>query len=97
MSITTNSSTGNLTVGTWLHLVCNISGAVSQDMVISWTKDGNAISSEPKHLNQMTDELSIDELQMNDSGEYSCKVTRGEEEVEAFVDIQVIGIIRLSQ
>ena len=24
---------------------------------------------------------------MNDSGEYSCKVTRGEEKVEAFVDI----------
>ena len=74
------NSTGNFSVGDTVTFFCNVTGDVTDDIIITWSKDGTSLDDADGYYGNLTGEhLVITDLSEEDAGEYECSATRNKQ------------------
>ena len=93
--MTTHDGVTNFTRGDNVTLQCDVSGDVTDDVRVTWSKDGDIVVDGDRSVTEGGRRLRLYNVRPDDSGEYSCEAVRRLQWAEASVTITVHGQLSL--
>ena len=92
--MTTPDDVSNFTRGDNVTLLCDVSGDVTDDMHITWWKDGDMVVDGERSVVEDS-RLTMYDVTTDDSGEYTCEAVRRLQHADASLTITVHGMLAL--
>ena len=90
VAVTTPDDVTNFTRGDNATLLCRMRGDVTDDMQVTWSKDGNVVVDGGRSVIE-DGRLTLYEVTPDDAGEYTCEAVRRLQQAEASITITVHG------
>jgi len=92
VAMTTADGVSNFTRGDNVTLVCYVTGDVTDDIHVTWSKDGDVVVVDGDRSTVTEDgQLTLYDVTSDDSGEYGCHATRWQQRADASFAITVHG------
>lgn len=93
--MTTVDDVTNRTRGDNVTLVCDVTGDVTDDVRITWSRDGDVVIDSDRSV--VDDKrLTLYDVTDDESGEYTCEALRRTQHADASLNITVRGMLYLS-
>ena len=89
--MTTADDVTNFTRGDNVTLSCRVAGDVTDDVTVTWSKDGDVVADSERSARE-GGQLTLYDVSVDDSGEYRCEATRRLQHADATVTINVHGL-----
>jgi len=94
VAVTTPDDVTNFTRDDNVTLLCSVSGDVTDDMHVTWSKDGDVVIDGDRSV--VGDrQLRLYDVTPDDSGEYTCEAVRRQQQADASLTITVHGMLSL--
>jgi hypothetical protein len=88
-----NNGNGNFTSGENMTLQCNVTGDITDDVYITWSKDGFPLENDDHyHTNVSSGELNVLNMSTDHSGEYICTAKRDYQMARNSLIVKVQGL-----
>ena len=88
--MTTPDDVTNFTRGDNVTLLCDVSGDVTDDVRVTWLKDGDSVVDGDRSVSEDR-RLRLYDVRSTDSAEYTCEAVRRQQLAAASVTITVNG------
>ena len=90
VAVTSPDDVTNFTRGDNATLLCRMRGDVTDDMQVTWSKDGDVVVDGGRSVIE-DGRLTLYEVTPDDAGEYTCEAVRRLQQAEASITITVHG------
>ena len=92
VAVRTPDDVSNFTRGDNVTLLCDVSGDVTDDMHITWSKDGDVVIDSDRSVVEDS-RLTLYDVTTEDSGEYTCEALRRLQQADATLTVTVHGML----
>lgn len=91
VAATTHDDVTNFTRGDNMTLLCDVSGDDTEDIHVTWSKDGDMVVNSERYVTEDR-RLMLYDATPDDSGRFTCDAIRRQQQSDASIDIAVHGM-----